>query len=156
MVFFAIGFETTAPATAMTRGAGGARRVENFSLLVAHVLVPPAIEALVERAGQSGARLPRRGPCLHGHGLLAVRTDRSTAIGVPIVVTGFEPIDLLQGIFLCIRQLEAGRAEVENPYSRMVRREGNRTAQRSDARGVRGSHAALARNGRDRRKRSRA
>ena len=76
VVFFAIGFETTAPATAMTVAQAARDGIENFSLLVSHVLVPPAIEALLERARQSGARLPGGGPCLHRHGLLAVRADR--------------------------------------------------------------------------------
>jgi hydrogenase expression/formation protein HypD len=128
VVFFAIGFETTAPATAMTVAQAERDGIKNFSLLVAHVLVPPAIEALLSAPdNQVQGFLAAGHVCTvmgyRGYELIARRYR------VPIVVTGFEPIDLLQGIHLCIRQLEEGRAEVENPYSRSVRREGNRTAQ---------------------------
>jgi len=128
VVFFAIGFETTAPATALTVAQAEREGIENFSLLVCHVLVPPAIAALL------GA------PDNHVQGFLAAG-HVCTVMGyteyeplaqryhVPIVVTGFEPVDLLQGIYLCIRQLEQGRSEVENQYTRTVRRAGNRTAQ---------------------------
>jgi hydrogenase expression/formation protein HypD len=128
IVFFAVGFETTAPATAMAVLQAEREGLGNFSLLVSHVLVPPAIEALLND--------PHNGV----HGFLAAG-HVCTVMGywqyepiarryrVPIVVTGFEPLDLLQGLHLCIRQLEEGRAEVENQYSRAVRRDGNRTAQ---------------------------
>jgi hydrogenase expression/formation protein HypD len=128
VVFFAIGFETTAPATAMTLAQAMRDGVENFSLLVAHVLVPPAIEALLSAPDNQV-----QGFLAAGHVCTVMGYWQYEPIarrfGVPIVVTGFEPIDLLQGLFLCIKQLEAGRAEVENPYSRLVRREGNGTAQ---------------------------
>jgi hydrogenase expression/formation protein HypD len=128
VVFFAIGFETTAPATAMTLAQAKRDGVENFSLLVAHVLVPPAIEALLSAPDNRV-----QGFLAAGHVCTVMGYWQYEPIarrhGVPIVVTGFEPIDLLQGLYLCIKQLEEGRAEVENPYSRLVRREGNDTAQ---------------------------
>jgi hydrogenase expression/formation protein HypD len=128
VVFFAIGFETTAPATAMTVAQAARDGIDNFSLLVSHVLVPPAIEALL-----SAPDNPVQGFLAAGHVCTVMGYWQYEPIAeryrVPIVVTGFEPIDLLQGLYACIRQLEKGRAEVENPYSRLVRREGNRTAQ---------------------------
>jgi hydrogenase expression/formation protein HypD len=128
VVFFAIGFETTAPATAMTVAQAARDGIENFSLLVSHVLVPPAMEALL-----SAPDNPVRGFLAAGHVCAIMGYWQYEPIArrhrVPIVVTGFEPVDLLQGLYLCIRQLEDGRAEVENPYRRLVRREGNRTAQ---------------------------
>jgi hydrogenase expression/formation protein HypD len=128
VVFFAIGFETTSPATAMTVALAEREGIENFSLLVSHVLVPPAIEALLSAPDNQVQGFLAAGHVCTVMGYWEyepiVRRHR-----LPIVVTGFEPLDLLQGIYLCIRQLEQGRAEVENQYSRMVRREGNRTAQ---------------------------
>jgi hydrogenase expression/formation protein HypD len=128
VVFFAIGFETTAPATAMTVAQAARDGIENFSLLVSHVLVPPAIEALLSAPDNQV-----QGFLAAGHVCTIMGYWQYEPIAaryrVPIVVTGFEPIDLLQGLYLCIRQLETGRAEVENPYSRSVRREGNRIAQ---------------------------
>ncbi len=127
VVFFAIGFETTAPATAMTVAQAARDGIENFSLLVSHVLVPPAIEALLGAPDN-----PVQGFLAAGHVCTVMGYWQYEPIvrrfGVPIVVTGFEPIDLLQGLYQCIRQLEEGRAEVENAYSRLVRQEGNRTA----------------------------
>lgn len=124
VVFFAIGFETTAPATAMAVAQAAQAAVGNFSLLVSHVLVPPAIEALLED--------PRRrvqGFLAAGHVCTVMGYREYVPIArrhrVPIVVTGFEPVDLLQGIYLCLQQLEEGRCEVENAYARMVRPEGN-------------------------------
>ncbi len=128
VVFFAIGFETTAPATAMTLAQAMRDGVENFSMLVCHVLVPPAIEVLLSAPdNQVQGFLAAGHVCtVMGYWQYEPIADRHR---VPIVVTGFEPIDLLQGLYLCIRQLEEGRAEVENPYSRLVRREGNQKAQ---------------------------
>ncbi len=102
-----------------------------------HQLLPPRLP----RAGAAGdggdplvadeprAGLPRRRPRLHGHGLRPSTSRIARRYRVPIVVTGFEPLDILQGIAMCIRQLETGRAEVENQYARAVRRDGNRPAQ---------------------------
>jgi hydrogenase expression/formation protein HypD len=128
VVFFAIGFETTAPATAMAVAQAKRDGIENFSMLVSHVRVPPAIEALLSTPGN-----PVQGFLAAGHVCTVMGYWEYEPIAwryhLPIVVTGFEPVDLLQGLYLCIRQLEDGRAEVENPYSRLVRRDGNRTAQ---------------------------
>lgn len=128
VVFFAIGFETTAPATAMAVAQAARDGIQNFSLLVSHVLVPPAIEALLNAAdNQVQGFLAAGHVCtIMGYWEYEPITRR---YHVPIVVTGFEPLDLLQGIYFCVRQLEEGRAKVENQYSRSVRRDGNRTAQ---------------------------
>ncbi len=128
VVFFAIGFETTAPATAMAVAQAEQEGIENFSLLVSHVLVPPAIEAILSDPGNTV-----QGFLAAGHVCTVMGYWEYEPIarqhGVPIVVTGFEPVDLLQGLYLCIRQLEEGRADVENAYSRTVTRDGNRVAQ---------------------------
>jgi len=128
VVFFAVGFETTAPAHAMAVYQAKKRSVNNFSLLVSHVLVPPALEAIL-----SAPERRVSGFLAAGHVCTIMGTDEYRPIaskyGVPIVVTGFEPLDLLQGITMCVRQLEEGRAEVENQYARSVREEGNAPAQ---------------------------
>jgi hydrogenase expression/formation protein HypD len=127
VVFFAIGFETTAPANAMAVHRARREGVANFSVLVSHVLVPPVVAAILQSpANRVQAFL---GP---GH-VCAVMGFReyeslSARYRVPIVVTGFEPLDLLEGIWMTVRQLEAGRAAVENQYVRAVGREGNRAA----------------------------
>lgn len=124
VVFFGVGFETTAPAVALTIKEAHRRKLSNFSVLVSHVLVPPAIEALLQS------------PENHIHGFLAAghvctimgtREYESLALRhkIPIVVTGFEPVDILQGIRLCINMLEKGIPGVENAYSRSVLPEGN-------------------------------
>ena len=127
-MFFAVGFETTAPATAMAVRLAAAREVRNFSLLVSHVLVPPAIDAVLS-APDCGVQ----GFLAAGHVCAVMGWEEYVPLAakyrVPIVVTGFEPVDILQGILLCLRQLESGRAEVENQYARAVRREGNVPAQ---------------------------
>ncbi|KYF52911.1 hydrogenase formation protein HupD [Sorangium cellulosum] len=129
VVFFAVGFETTAPANAMAVFEARRRGVRNFSLLVSHVLVPPAMEVIL--------RAPDRrvdGFLAAGHVCTVMGVDAYRPLAaehrVPIVVTGFEPVDILQGILLCVRQLEEGRAEVENQYARSVREAGNEAAQR--------------------------
>ncbi len=127
IVFFAIGFETTAPTTAMAVLQADREDLRNFSMLVSHVLVPPAMEALL-----SGPHNAVQGFLAAGHVCTVMGyVDYEPLVRrhkVPIVVTGFEPLDLLQGIYMCIRQLEEGRAEVENQYSRSVRRNGNERA----------------------------
>ncbi len=128
VVFFGVGFETTAPATAMAVHQAAQKGLKNFSLLVSHVLVPPAIEALLSAPDcQVQAFLAA------GHVCTVMGYEEYLPIAakyrVPIVVTGFEPLDILQGVLMCVAQLETGRAEVENQYSRSVRREGNRPAQ---------------------------
>lgn len=126
VVFFAVGFETTAPANAMAVFQAAQEKLTNFSLLVSHVLVPPAIEALLSSSHRVDAFLAA------GHVCTIMGYDEYLPIAlrhhVPIVVTGFEPVDILEGILLCVQQLEGGRAEVENQYSRSVRPEGNATA----------------------------
>jgi len=127
VVFFAIGFETTAPTTAMAVLQAEREGLDNFSLLASPVLVPPAIEALMNDPDNSVQAFLAAG---HVCTVMGYREYEPIArrYGIPIVVTGFEPLDLLQGVYLCIRQLEAGRAEVENQYSRSVRRGGNGAA----------------------------
>jgi hydrogenase expression/formation protein HypD len=124
VVFFAIGFETTAPANAMAAWMARKRRLSNFSMLVSHVLVPPAIAALLDAPDNrvQGFLGPGHVCTIMGYAEYEPLVDR---YGVPIVITGFEPVDLLEGLLLTVRQLEAGRAEVENAYGRAVRREGN-------------------------------
>lgn len=128
VVFFGVGFETTAPANAMAVVQARDRGLTNFSMLVSHVLVPPAIEALL-----TSGRSRVDGFLAAGHVCTVMGTTQYEALvqryGVPIVVTGFEPVDVLDGILRCILQLEAGRAEVENAYPRAVRTEGNLVAQ---------------------------
>jgi hydrogenase expression/formation protein HypD len=129
VVFFAVGFETTAPANAMAVYQASRQGVRNLSLLVSHVLVPPAMEAVL-----SSPENRVQGFLAAGH-VCAVMgyTEYEPIAGkyrVPIVVTGFEPLDIMQGIYMCIRQLEHGRAEVENQYTRSVRREGNAPARK--------------------------
>ena len=129
VVFFAVGFETTAPANAMTVVQARARSLSNFSLLVSHVLVPPAIEAI---ATSPASRVD--GFLAAGHVCTVMGTRQYEPLvrqyGVPVVVTGFEPLDVLDGIRRCIIQLEAGEARVENAYPRAVRKEGNEPAQK--------------------------
>jgi hydrogenase expression/formation protein HypD len=130
VVFFAVGFETTAPASALAVQIAAREGLANFSLLSAHVLVPPAIAALLEAPDNQV-----QGFLAAGHVCAVMGTAEYGPIarryGVPMVVTGFEPVDLLEGILACLRQLEAGRAEVENRYGRSVRAEGNPAAQAS-------------------------
>ena len=128
VVFFAVGFETTAPANAMAVFQAAQQGVTNFSILVSHVLVPPAIEAIL---GAPGNRV--QGFLAAGHVCAVVGYEEYYPLAekyhVPFVVTGFEPLDILQGVYMVVRQLESGRAEVENQYVRCVQREGNRAAQ---------------------------
>ncbi len=128
VVFFGVGFETTAPATAMAVYQAANKGVKNFSLLVSHVLVPPAMEAILS---SSDCRV--QAFLAAGHVCTVMGYEEYLPVAakyhVPIVVTGFEPLDILQGVLMCVAQLESGRAEVENQYSRSVRKEGNRPAQ---------------------------
>jgi hydrogenase expression/formation protein HypD len=128
VVFFAVGFETTAPANAMAVFQAQAQKIPNFSVLVSHVLVPPAIEAILSAPDNR-----TQGFLAAGHVCTVMGFEEYLPLAkkfhVPIVVTGFEPVDILQGILMCVEQLEQGRAEVENQYARSVQREGNRPAQ---------------------------
>lgn len=129
VVFFAVGFETTAPAVAMAVWQARRDGIDNFSLLVAHVLVPPALEMLLS-APDCGiqALLAPGHVCTvtgwHEYGRIAAK------FRIPVVVTGFEPLDLLQGILAAVTQLEEGRYEAENQYARVVAYDGNPHAQR--------------------------
>ena len=128
VVFFAVGFETTAPANAMAVYQARQQGIKNFSMLVSHVLVPPAMEAVL-----SSPQNLVQGFLAAGHVCAVMGYNEYYPIAakyhVPIVVTGFEPLDILQGVYMCVKQLEEGRAEVENQYTRVVQREGNRPAQ---------------------------
>jgi hydrogenase expression/formation protein HypD len=130
VVFFAVGFETTAPANAMAVWQADHDGVDNFSILVSHVLVPPAMEALL-----SSQQCVVQGFLAAGHVCTVMGFEEYFPIAekykVPIVVTGFEPLDLLEGIHMVVSQLEVGRHAVENQYTRAVRREGNRPAQKT-------------------------
>jgi hydrogenase expression/formation protein HypD len=129
VVFFAIGFETTAPANAMAVWLARRRRLTNFSLLVSHVLVPPAMTAILQAPGNRVQGF--LGP---GHVCTVMGTREYEPIaaryGVPIAITGFEPLDMLEGILMTVHQLEAGHAAVEIQYSRAVSPDGNPTAKR--------------------------
>ena len=133
VVFFAIGFETTAPANAMSVWQARAQGLTNYSMLVSHVTVPPAISAILEApANRVQAFLAA------GHVCAVMGWEEYEPLAaryrVPIVVTGFEPLDLLEGILAAVRQLESSRCEVENRYARVVTREGNPEARRMIAR----------------------
>lgn len=124
VVFFAVGFETTAPANAMSVLTSKKLGLKNYSILCSHVLVPPAIEALL-----SGFNSNINGFLAAGHVCTVMGYEEyipiSEKYSVPIVVTGFEPIDILQGIYMCVNLLEEGKPIVDNQYSRAVKKEGN-------------------------------
>lgn len=128
VVFFGIGFETTAPANAMAVVQAKRQGLTNFSMLVSHVLVPPAIEAILSSpTARVQAFLAAGHVCsVMGYWQYGPLAER---FHVPIVVTGFEPLDILQGIRMAVRRLEAGEAGVDNAYPRAVTREGNKAAQ---------------------------
>jgi hydrogenase expression/formation protein HypD len=130
VVFFAIGFETTAPANAMAALQAKKKNIRNFSVLASHVRVPPAMEAILSsRSNRVQAFLAAGHVCavmgFHEYLPIVARYH------VPVVVTGFEPIDLLKGILSAVKQLEMGEAVAENQYPRAVRCEGNESAQRT-------------------------
>jgi hydrogenase expression/formation protein HypD len=127
VVFFGIGFETTAPANALVVRRALIEGVKNFSMLVSHVLVPPAITAILQSPQNRVQAYLGPGHVCAVMGY-AEYEPIAARYGVPIVITGFEPVDLLQGILLAVRQLEAGRHEVENQYRRVLGREGNPAA----------------------------
>ena len=129
VVFFAIGFETTAPANAMAVLQAQKQNIKNFSVVVSHVCVPPAMEAILSsKHNRVQAYLAAGHVCAvmgyHEYPPIAEKYK------VPIVVTGFEPVDLLRGVLAAIKQLEAGKTEVENAYERAVTLEGNLPAQK--------------------------
>lgn len=129
VVFFAVGFETSAPAHALAAKLAQAQGRRNFSLLVSHVLVPPAMEAILASPENRVQGFLAAG---HVCAVMGVEDYRPVAARyqVPIVVTGFEPVDLLLGMLRCVTQLEQNRVEVENAYERAVRPEGNLPARR--------------------------
>ncbi|GBF78942.1 hydrogenase formation protein HypD [Aphanothece sacrum] len=128
VVFFAVGFETTAPATAMTVYQASQVNLDNFTLLVSHVLVPPAMEAIL-----SAPNCQVQGFLAAGHVCTVMGYSDYEPLAqkysVPLIVTGFEPIDILQGIYLCLQQLESGQTTCENQYIRSVQPQGNILAQ---------------------------
>lgn len=129
IVFFAIGFETTAPANAMAVYQAKFMGIHNFSVLVAQVLIPPAMEAILSSPGNhiQGFLAPGHVCTVTGY---AKYERLAKKFNVPIVVTGFEPLDILQGIYMTIAQFEQGKSIVENQYSRVVKRMGNVEAQK--------------------------
>jgi len=129
VVFFAVGFETTAPVNATAVAQARAQKLANFSILSAQVLIPPAMAAVLESPESQV-----QGFLAAGHVCAVMGCEEYEALsqrfGIPVVVTGFEPTDILQGLYMAIRQLEEGRAEVENQYARAVQSEGNVVARR--------------------------
>jgi len=127
VVFFAVGFETTAPANAMAVRRARDLGLTNFFLLSSHVLVPPAMEAILSDEGNLV-----QGFLAAGHVCTVMGYEEYEPLAerfrIPITVTGFEPLDLLHGIYLTVKALEEGRFGVENQYKRVVQREGNRPA----------------------------
>lgn len=128
VVFFAVGFETTAPANAMAVWQASRQNITNFSILAAHVLVPPAMRLILDSPDCQVQAFLAPGHVCTVAGFKDYE-EIAAEYHVPVVVTGFEPVDILQGILLAVRQLEKGEAKVENPYSRVVQREGNFNAQ---------------------------
>lgn len=130
IIFFAVGFETTAPANALSVVHAEKLRLKNYSILASHVLVPPAMEAIL---GDEDCRIDAF--LAAGHVCTIMGMDDYYPIAerykIPIVVTGFEPVDLLQGILMAVIQLEAGEAKLENQYARVAQREGNVLAQQT-------------------------
>jgi len=130
VVFFAVGFETTAPANALSVVHAAKMGVTNYSILASHVLVPPAMEAIL-----SDEENTIDGFLAAGHVCTIMGTEEYYPVAekykIPIVITGFEPVDLLQGILMTVQQLEKGEYKVENQYARYVQREGNKMAQQT-------------------------
>jgi hydrogenase expression/formation protein HypD len=127
VVFFGIGFETTAPANALVVKRALVEGVKNFSMLVSHVLVPPAITAILQAPDNRVQAYLGPGHVCAVMGYSEYEPIAET-YATPVVITGFEPVDLLQGVLMAVRQLEEGRHEVENQYRRILDRDGNRAA----------------------------
>lgn len=127
VVFFAVGFETTAPANAMAVWQAKRLGLENFAVLVSHVLVPPAMSAILSSPNNRVQGFLGPGHVCTIMGLTEYET-LAAEFRVPIVVTGFEPLDLLEGVFRCVRMLEENRFGVENQYARAVRHGGSPSA----------------------------
>ena len=124
VVFFAVGFETTSPANAMAVKQAKRRGIKNFAVLVSHVLVPPAMRAIL-----SSPTNRVQGFLGAGHVCAVMGYEEYEPLAaefqIPIVVTGFEPLDLLEGVYRCVSMLEAGKVGVDNQYARAVKRDGN-------------------------------
>ena len=148
VVFFAVGFETTAPANAMAVLMASRKQLTNFSILVAHVRVPPALEAIL-----TSPFCKVQGFLAAGHVCTVMGTGEYEAVAakyqVPIVVTGFEPVDILHGVAMVVRQLEEGRQDVEIAYGRVGAPRGQRAGAAGGGRRLRGGGPDLARAGRD-------
>jgi hydrogenase expression/formation protein HypD len=134
VVFFAIGFETTTPPTALVLRDAQARQVGNFSVLCCHVLTPSAITHILESAEvRTLGTVPIDGFVGPAHVSIVIGSEPyehfAQEYRKPVVITGFEPLDVMQGILMLVRQINQGRAEVENEFSRAVTREGNLAAQ---------------------------
>ena len=129
VVFFAVGFETTAPANALSVLHAEKEGVSNYSILVSHVLVPPAMEAILDDEFCDLDAFLGAG---HVCAIMGYSEYHPLAkkFNIPIVITGFEPLDLVQGIYMAVCQLEAGKSVVENQYSRAVKEEGNLAAKK--------------------------
>lgn len=127
VVFLAIGFETTAPANALSVKEARRRHMTNYSILNSHVLVPPAMRAILS---SEDCRIEAF--LAAGHVCTVMGFEEyiplAEEFSVPVIITGFEPVDIMQGILAAVKQLEAGKAEVENAYGRAVKKEGNRHA----------------------------
>lgn len=128
IVFFGVGFETTAPTTAMAAYQARQLNLPNFSLLICHVRVPPVMEVLLNSADNTVQGFLGAG---HVCSIMGFHEYLPLAqqYRIPIVITGFEPVDILQGLYLCIKQLEENRHVVENQYQRVVTQTGNQPAQ---------------------------
>jgi hydrogenase expression/formation protein HypD len=129
VVFFAVGFETTAPANAMAVWRAHQAGIENFSILCSHVLVPPAMEAILGAPDNLVQGFLAAGHVCAVMGYWEYE-PLAEKYQTPVVVTGFEPLDLLQGVYMTVKALEEGRWGVENQYSRVVTRDGNQPAQK--------------------------
>ena len=128
VVFFAVGFETTAPTVALAVYQAKRQQINNFSALVSHVRVPPVMQQLLSSKDNKVQGFLGAGhvcTIMGYHEYLPIAAQYH----IPIVITGFEPVDILQGLYLCIKQLEQGKSEVENQYSRVVNQQGNQPAQ---------------------------
>ncbi|MBN8837772.1 MAG: hydrogenase formation protein HypD [Sphingobacteriia bacterium] len=127
IVFFAVGFETTAPSNALSVVQAAKLELNNYSILASHVLVPPAMEAILSDTNNTINAFLAAG---HVCTIMGMEEYEPVAekYKCPIVITGFEPVDLLQGILMAVKQLEKGEHKVENQYTRYVQREGNRMA----------------------------
>ncbi len=130
VVFFAVGFETTAPASAMLAYQAWYKKIKNISLLVSHVLVPPAMRAIIDSRENQIQGFLAAGHVCTVMGYKKEYEKIAYDYQIPIVITGFEPVDILQGLYLCGKQIEAKQAYVENQYKRVVSSQGNLIAQK--------------------------